>query len=63
VVVVLLVVLHGVLLLMRLHVLVLVGGLLFLFLLVDSGLLVVGILVLSLVVLLVLWQLPVWVRG
>jgi hypothetical protein len=48
---------------MMLHVLMLVRGRMLLFILVDNGLLLVRILVLSLMVLLVLWQLPVVVRG
>jgi hypothetical protein len=55
--VVVLVLLHGVLPLMLLHVLVLGGGWMSLFLLVGSGMLLVGLRVLSLVVVLVLWQL------
>jgi hypothetical protein len=62
-VVVLLVLLHGALLLTLLHVLVLVGCQILLFLLVGNGLLLVGLLVLLMVELLVLWQLPVLVCG
>jgi hypothetical protein len=55
--------LHRVLLLMLLHVLVLVGGRMLLFLLADRGLILVGPLVLLHVVLLVLRNLPMLFRG
>jgi hypothetical protein len=63
VVLVLLLRLQGVMLMLMVHVLVLVGGHLLLLLLVDNGLLHVGMVVMSLVVLLMVWKLPVLARG
>jgi hypothetical protein len=62
-VLVLLVVLHGVLLLMLLHVQVLVGGRMMLFQVGDNERMLVGPLVLSLVMLLAVWQLHILFRG